>query len=61
MNRRQLLQTAAAIAFLPSTASWTLSQAMIPGGARPASRVRPEDPAWPSEESWDQLGRDVGG
>ena len=29
--------------------------------SRPVSRVRPGDPAWPSEASWDQLGRDVGG
>src|SRR5208282_1194612 len=25
------------------------------------ARVRPGDPAWPSEESWDQLGREMGG
>ena len=25
------------------------------------SRVRPGDPAWPSEASWDRLSRDVGG
>jgi FAD binding domain len=27
----------------------------------PASRVRPGDPNWPSEASWDELGRAVGG
>jgi FAD/FMN-containing dehydrogenase len=29
--------------------------------APPSARVRPGEPAWPSNESWDQLGRDVGG
>ena len=29
--------------------------------SRPVSRVRPGDPAWPSEASWDRLDRDVGG
>ena len=28
---------------------------------RPQARVRLGDPAWPSEASWDQLDRDVGG
>ena len=27
----------------------------------PPARVRPGDPAWPSDASWDQLGREVGG
>jgi hypothetical protein len=27
----------------------------------PQARVRPGDPAWPSAESWDQLGREVEG
>jgi hypothetical protein len=28
---------------------------------RPASRVRPGDPGWPSSASWERLNRDVGG
>ena len=31
------------------------------GAARPTSRVRPGDPAWPSEASWEELRRTVGG
>ena len=31
------------------------------GGSRSHSRVRPGDPAWPSEASWNQLSRNVGG
>src|SRR6478735_1604770 len=60
MNRRRLLQAAAAAnPLLPS---------LIPGLCAPASatsgpmrRVRPGDPAWPSDESWSRLGREVTG
>ena len=31
------------------------------GAVRSISRARPGDSAWPSEASWDRLGRDVGG
>jgi FAD/FMN-containing dehydrogenase len=31
------------------------------GAAHSMSRVRPGDPAWPSEASWDRLSRDIGG
>ncbi|HJZ45890.1 MAG TPA: hypothetical protein VKE41_01950, partial [Roseiflexaceae bacterium] len=28
---------------------------------RPASRIRPSDPDWPSQACWDRLNREVGG
>ena len=60
MNRRGLLQRAARIApFLSGIWSW------LPGPARGQtavrSRVRPGDPAWPSQADWDRLSREVGG
>jgi FAD/FMN-containing dehydrogenase len=40
--------------------SW-LGPTRVWGAARPQSRVRPGDPAWPSEADWNRLSRDVGG
>ncbi len=56
MNRRRLLQMFAGVPFVDSLFA-------APAGATPAplSRVRPGDPAWPSEERWAELDRDVGG
>ena len=54
-SRRRLLET---LAGLP------LVSALGPGAsaaARTQARVRPGDPAWPSDESWAQLGREVEG
>ena len=58
MNRRRLLQAAAA-PLLAGTSAGTFATAF----AAPAvfRRVRPGDPGWPSEARWEQLGRDVGG
>jgi hypothetical protein len=54
-SRRRLLKISAALPFMGGLA----------GGASAAAplqvRVRLGDPAWPSEASWDQLDRDVGG
>jgi hypothetical protein len=63
MNRRQLLNAASAIPLLPSAELWQLAAAWADDGqAKPAfSRVRPADAAWPSEESWNKLGRAVEG
>jgi hypothetical protein len=61
MNRRRLLRTAArAVPLLAGPFGWSLART---GAAAPRtlSRVRPGDPAWPSEASWDRLSRDVGG
>lgn len=60
MNRRQLLQTAAAIPFLPGALSRAMAQTAAPAGHQ-ISRVRPGDPAWPSDASWKKLNREVGG
>jgi FAD/FMN-containing dehydrogenase len=62
MNRRRLLRTAAAaVPLLPSRSSWMLTPPRAAAASHPMSRVRPGDPAWPSEASWDRLSRDVGG
>ena len=55
MNRRSLLSRAAALAALPVLPN--------PGAAETSAtrRVRPSDPAWPSEASWEKLQRDTGG
>jgi FAD/FMN-containing dehydrogenase len=55
INRRRLLEILAGLPFLsglgPSASAAT----------QPQARVRLGDPAWPSEESWNQLDHDVGG
>src|SRR3984885_2217557 len=55
LSRRRLLGTLAGIAFLNNLAP------RPPAAPPPQARVRLGDPAWPSEASWDQLDRDVGG
>jgi FAD/FMN-containing dehydrogenase len=61
MNRRGLLQRAAvAIPVLSGIWSWLGPRRGL-AAARPHSRVRPGDPAWPSEASWIGLSRDVKG
>jgi FAD/FMN-containing dehydrogenase len=58
VNRRRLLKIIAGLPFANSLFPGLAASA----AAAPASgRVRPGDPAWPSDESWDQLGREVGG
>ena len=58
MNRRRLLKAIAALPFarglLPAAANSASTQP-------PMSRVRPGDPAWPSEATWGKLNREVGG
>jgi FAD/FMN-containing dehydrogenase len=62
MNRRRLLQiAAAAFPFLPSIWSWVLSPLAAAGEARLMSRVRPGNPGWPSEASWNKLSQEVEG
>jgi FAD/FMN-containing dehydrogenase len=62
MNRRGLLQGAAVIIpVLSGIWSWALGPARGQGAVRAQSRVRPGDPAWPSEADWNRLSRDVGG
>ncbi len=60
VNRRRLLQRAAAtIPFLSWSGMFVPPRSLAAGRSR--SRVRPGDPAWPSEASWNQLRHDVGG
>jgi FAD/FMN-containing dehydrogenase len=62
MNRRQLLNAASAIPLLPGAESWQLAACADDSHAKQVfSRVRPGDAAWPSEESWNKLGRAVEG
>ena len=62
MNRRALLQRAAVtIPFLSGMWSSLLGPRRGLGAVRSFARVRPGDPAWPSEASWNRLSRDVGG
>src|SRR5262245_22463815 len=63
MTRRRFLRGAAALPWLPSIRLPRLVSAWAQGTAahHASSRVRPGDPAWPSEASWDRLNREVGG
>jgi FAD/FMN-containing dehydrogenase len=58
MNRRRLLQIIAGLPLAKSLLQPTFAAGQT---ATPTSRVRPGDPAWPSEASWEQLDRDVAG
>jgi FAD/FMN-containing dehydrogenase len=55
MNRRELLKRAAAISAIATGC------APLRRPAEPFRRVRPGDPAWPSDASWEGLSREVGG
>ena len=55
LSRRRLLETFAGLPFMSGLARGASA------AAPPQARVRLGDPAWPSEASWDQLDRDVGG
>ena len=61
MNRRHLLRTTAAIAFLTGMWSFEPVPAQAADAARARSRVRPGEPGWPSAADWDRLSQDVGG
>jgi hypothetical protein len=60
MNRRQFLKSTAAIPVI-ATGSPQLLRTSVKDAAPPVRRVRPGDPSWPSDGSWDRLRRDVGG
>jgi FAD/FMN-containing dehydrogenase len=55
LSRRRLLEILAGLPFMSALARGASA------ADRPQARVRLGDPAWPSEASWDQLDRDVGG
>ena len=58
MDRRSLLKIAAA---LPFAKGFFAGPASAKAGAAPFSRVRPGDPSWPSDETWQELGRRLEG
>jgi len=55
LSRRHLLKISAGLPFMSGLARGAAA------AARPQARVRLGDPEWPSEASWNQLDRDVGG
>ncbi|MBI1840549.1 MAG: FAD-binding oxidoreductase [Verrucomicrobia bacterium] len=61
MNRRRFLKSAAAIPVLAGACSELTRTSAAAASNPPASRVRPTDPLWPSEASWDVLRREVQG
>src|SRR5215510_8370901 len=62
MDRRRLLQiVVASIPFLPSIWSWLLGPRPSAAATRSLSRVRPADPEWPPEASWDRLSQEIPG
>jgi FAD binding domain/Berberine and berberine like len=56
MDRRSFLKSSLALPLVPGVA-WAQATPATPG----VSRVRPGQPGWPSEASWDGLDREVGG
>jgi hypothetical protein len=56
LSRRRLLEILAGLPFVSG-----LAQSASAATTQPKTRVRPGDAGWPSEESWDQLNRDVEG
>src|SRR6188474_3346885 len=62
-TRRRLLHIAAAAPLFPVTWFSLLAPkcAAAAPTAKPNSRIRPSDPAWPSADRWSQLGQELGG
>src|ERR1700759_76609 len=62
MNRRRLLKIVMAlISFMPGIWYWLLGARSSAAATRRLSRVRPTDPEWPSETSWDRLRKEIRG
>ena len=62
MNRRRLLKIVVALILsMPGIWSWLLGARSSAAATRRLSRVRPTDPEWPSEKSWDQLREKIQG
>src|SRR5271156_2109993 len=55
MSRRRLFEALAGLPFVTAFPPGAAAQ------ARPKMRVRPGDPAWPSDAAWDELNRQVEG
>jgi FAD binding domain len=58
INRRRVIT---ALAGLPLAAGLRPRSVSAAAAPQSASRVRPGDPRWPSDESWERLSREVGG
>ncbi len=63
ISRRRFMTRSATIPLLTGLRPRRPALAQSPVGAagRPASRVRPGEPGWPSDASWDRLSQKVGG
>lgn len=63
VNRRNLLKTVMSIPVLSGTLSLAPALAAVKSGntSRRRTRVRPSDPAWPTNARWDTLKQNVGG
>lgn len=63
MNKRNFLKAAVAIPLLPGAFLSGLTSVGADSRTTPLfrSRVRPGDPGWPSDATWDSLDRNVGG
>jgi FAD/FMN-containing dehydrogenase len=59
MDRRRFLQAAAAT--IPYVSGLLPPASRAAAATRALSRVRPGDPAWPSQALWDRLSHEVGG
>src|SRR5271154_797010 len=55
LSRRRLLEILAGLPLISGLVSGAAAQ------AQPKMRVRPGDPAWPSDAAWDELNRQVEG
>ena len=60
MHRRQFLKSAAVLSVL-STGCSPVRRPSAKGTVPPIRRVRPDDPSWPSEATWDRLRQAVHG
>src|SRR5271169_3498805 len=61
MNRRSMLRRVAAIPLLSAVLPGPMTATRAADPPRSVRRVRPSDPSWPSEASWERLNREVGG
>jgi hypothetical protein len=61
LNRRELLKGAAAVLCHSTAILWPWPRAGSARAATSKSRVRPGEPEWPSQASWEKLRQVVGG
>ncbi len=61
MNRRSFLKAAVGASILAPSLDQEFALAATSSTSTPFARVRPSDPGWPSEASWNSLNSSVGG